>query len=246
MKVHVVVPSVEREQALAVLLQCFPRGFEDRGDEFAVYGASDGELPREIGSWTSSEIADDWGERWREFHHGREIGERFWIGPPWERVPSERTAIVIDPGQAFGTGAHATTVLCAELLVEIEQLGPVLDLGCGSGVLAICAAVLGHAPVFACDSDPLAVAATRENVQRNRVEVEVWEADALYDELPRSIPLWLANLELRPLEELAWRPDLPARLIVSGLLEREAFALDGYRVAERRTLEGWQALLLER
>lgn len=246
MRVDVLVPSVQREQALAVLLQRFPGGFEDRGDAFAVYDAAADELPRGIGSWTSSEIADDWGERWREFHHGRAIGERFWIGPPWRRVPSERTAIVIDPGQAFGTGSHATTALCAELLLEISERGPVLDLGCGSGVLAICAALLGHAPVLACDSDPLAIAATRENAARNHVEIEVWEADALYDDLPKSVPLWLANLELRPLEELAWRPDLPPRLIVSGLLEHERFAIDGYATLERRTLDGWQALLLGR
>ena len=239
-------PSVEREQALAVLLERFPGGFEDRGSAFAVYDAAPAELPGGIGVWTSSQIADDWGERWREFHRGREIGGRFWIGPPWERVPSALTAIVIDPGQAFGTGGHATTALCAELLLEARERGPVLDLGCGSGVLAICAAVLGHAPVLACDSDPLAIAATRENAERNGVEIEVWEADALYDQLPKSVPLWLANLELRPLEELAWRPDLPPRLIVSGLLESERYGIDGYRVADRRTLDGWQALALER
>ena len=246
MRVEVLTPSVEREQALAVLLARFPGGFEDRGTEFAVYDAAPGELPLGIGSWTSCEIADDWGERWREFHRGREIGDRFWIGPPWERVPSALTAVVIDPGQAFGTGGHATTTLCAELLLEVPERGPVLDLGCGSGVLAICAAVLGHAPVLACDSDPLAIAATRQNAARNGVELEVWEADALYDELPRAVPLWLANLELRPLEELAWRPDLPPRLIVSGLLEDERYGIDGYRTLERRTRDGWQALLLGR
>ena len=246
MNLHVLTPDVDREHALAVLLERFPEGFEDRGETFAVYGADAAALPQGIGSWASGAIADDWRERWRDFHVGRSIGDRLWVGPPWQRVPSQRTAIVIDPGQAFGTGSHATTTLCLELLLGLAERGPVLDLGCGSGVLAICAAVLGHRPVLACDSDPLAIAATRENAARNHVEIEVWEADAIYDELPRSVPLWLANLELAPLRELAWRPDLPPRLIVSGLLDRELFAIDRYTAVARRTLDGWQALLLER
>jgi ribosomal protein L11 methyltransferase len=152
---------------------------------------------------------------------------------------------VIDPGQAFGTGAHATTLLCLELLLE-QPPGPLLDLGCGSGVLALAAARLGHAPVLACDDDPLAVAAANANAERNRLEIQVWQTDALYDELPKGVALWLANLQLAPLQELAWRPDLPPRLIVSGLLAGEVFALPGYGIAERRTLDGWEGLLLVR
>ena len=74
----------------------------------------------------------------------------------------------------------------------------------------------------------------------------MWQCDALYDELPKGVDLWLANLQLAPLEELGWRPDLPPRLIVSGLLEGESFEPPGYRIAERRVLEGWGGLLLER
>ena len=121
-----------------------------------------------------------------------------------------------------------------------------LDLGCGSGVLAIAAARLGHAPVLACDDDPIAVEVAAENAAGNGAAIQVWQCDALYDELPKAIPLWLANLQLAPLQELAWRPDLPPRLIVSGLLAGEAFAIPGYRIAERRTLDGWEGLLLER
>ena len=77
--------------------------------------------------------------------------------------------------------------------------------------------------MLACDDDPDAVEVTRENAARNNCEIQVWQCDALYDELPKGVGLWLANLQLAPLEELAWRPDLPPRLIVSGLLEGESF-----------------------
>jgi ribosomal protein L11 methyltransferase len=113
-------------------------------------------------------------------------------------------------------------------------------------VLALAAARLGHAPVLACDDDPLAVEAANANAARNRLEIRVWETDARYDELPKAVELWLANLQLAPLQELAWRPDLPPRLIVSGLLADEAFEIPGYRIAERRTLDGWKGLLLAR
>jgi ribosomal protein L11 methyltransferase len=154
-------------------------------------------------------------------------------------------AVVIDPGRAFGTGSHATTLLCLELLLE-QRPGPVLDIGCGSGVLALAAARLGHAPVLACDDDPAAVEVAGENAVRNNCVISIWQCDALYDELPKGIDLWLANLQHAPLAELAWRPDLPPRVIVSGLLEGESLTVPGYRVAERRTLDGWEGLLLVR
>ena len=113
-------------------------------------------------------------------------------------------------------------------------------------MLALAAARLGHAPVLACDDDPDAVEVARENAARNNCDIQVWQCDALYDELPKGVDLWLANLQLAPLEELGWRPDLPPRLIVSGLLEGESFEPPGYRIAERRVLEGWGGLLLER
>ena len=153
--------------------------------------------------------------------------------------------VVIDPGRAFGTGSHATTLLCLELLLE-EPPGAVLDLGCGSGVLALAAARLGHDPVLACDDDPVAVEVAAENAERNNCAIQIWQCDALYDELPKGAGLWLANLQLAPLQELAWRPDLPPRLIVSGLLAGEQLAVPEYRIAKRRELDGWEGLLFVR
>jgi len=245
-------PGDEAEEiARAAVLEAFADGVEERraaagGLELAVYCADrPSRLPDVAGTWSEESVADGWEDGWRAFHTGRTVAGRLWVGPPWEEPPPGLPAVVIDPGRAFGTGAHATTLLCLELLAR-QRPGPLLDLGCGSGVLALAAARLGHAPVLACDDDPDAVEVTRENATRNGCEIQVWQCDALYDELPKGVGLWLANLQLAPLEELSWRPDLPPRLIVSGLLAGESFEPPGYRIAERRTLEGWEGLLLER
>jgi ribosomal protein L11 methyltransferase len=245
-------PGDEAEEiARAAVLEVFAGGVEERrgsaGElELAVYCADrPARLPEVAGTWSEEAVADGWEDGWRAFHHGRTIGGRLWVGPPWEEPPSGLAAVVIDPGQAFGTGAHATTLLCLELLLG-QPCGPLLDLGCGSGVLALAAARLGHAPVLACDDDPVAVAVAVENAERNNCDVQVWQCDALYDELPKGVGLWLANLQLAPLQELAQRPDLPPRLIVSGLLAGEVFAPPGYRLADRPVRDGWEGLLLER
>ena len=239
------------EIARAAVLERFAEGVEERraaggGLELAVYCADRPEhLPEVVGEWSEEPVADGWEDGWRAFHTGRTVAGRLWVGPPWETPPPGLPAVVIDPGRAFGTGGHATTLLCLELLLG-QRPGPLLDLGCGSGVLALAGARLGHAPVLACDDDPDAVEVARENARRNNCDIQVWQCDALYDELPKAIDLWLANLQLAPLQELAWRPDLPARLIVSGLLEGEAFHPPGYRIAARRSRDGWEGLLLER
>jgi ribosomal protein L11 methyltransferase len=239
------------EIARAAVLEVFADGVEERraaagGLELAIYCADrPALLPEVAGAWSEEPVADGWEDGWRAFHTGRTVGGKLWVGPPWETPPAGLSAVVIDPGRAFGTGSHATTLLCLELLLE-QPPGPALDVGCGSGVLALAAARLGHVPVLACDDDPAAVEAAGENAGRNSCAIQVWQCDALYDELPKGMDLWLANLQHAPLQELAWRPDLPPRLIVSGLLAGESFAVPGYRIAERRSLDGWEGLLLVR
>jgi ribosomal protein L11 methyltransferase len=245
-------PGDEAEEiARAAVLEVFADGVEERtapagGLELAIYCADrPARLPEVAGTWSEEPVADGWEDGWRAFHTGRTVGGKLWVGPPWETPPAGLPAVVIDPGRAFGTGSHATTLLCLELLLE-QPPGPALDIGCGSGVLALAAARLGHAPVLACDDDPAALEAAGENAARNNCVIQIWQCDALYDELPKGIDLWLANLQHAPLQELAWRPDLPPRLIVSGLLAGESFAVPDYRIAERRTLDGWEGLLLVR
>jgi ribosomal protein L11 methyltransferase len=116
---------------------------------------------------------------------------------------------------------------------------PALDLGCGSGVLAIAAAKLGFGPLGCFDRDPLAVGATAENAERNGVSLEVAQADVLVDPLPPA-PLWIANLELGLLRSLLERPDLPPRILVSGLLDPETVGGGGRVVAD-----GWAAELVQ-
>lgn len=249
---------------LAALIELAPYGFEqvDGEDwvEFALYGAP-GELPAfprgpaEVAgvrvTVRGTELADDWAERWREFHEPVLVGERVWVRPPWKDPRPGAIDLVIDPAQAFGTGAHPTTRLSLELLLEVEPRGALTDLGCGSGVLAIAAAKLGFAPVTAVDNDPAAVDAARANARANGVELDrVGLLDLRRDPVPVAATI-TANL-VRPLllllaERIAERPET---LIVSGLLDGEenqlATAFAPLRERRRRRLQGWSALLLTR
>jgi len=188
------------------------------------------------------EVEAGWEDRWREFHRPVETGP-LWVGPPWERAPGNRLSIVIDPGRAFGTGAHPTTRLCLELLLELPR-GSLLDVGCGSGVLAIAAARLNFAPVIAVDVEDASVAATRANAAANGVEVDARLLDALVDELPRA-EVGVANIALAAVTALAPRLDVRL-LVVSGYLAGESPPLEGYARRTRRELEGWAAELFER
>lgn len=269
------VDRAHAEVALAELLELAPSGVEevdlgDDGVEYAVYGPP-GELPvlpdleAAVGGAlievTTSELPDDWSERWKDFHRPLVLGGRLAVRPPWEPAVGAATEIVIDPAQAFGTGAHATTRLCLELLLDragaAAERGPLLDLGCGSGVLAIAAAMLGFSPVAAVDFDPLSVDATRANAAANGVALDVARCDLRSDPLPGA-PIVLANL-LRPLLlDYARRlgepgaPAAPGTLVASGLLTREAdeiaaaFAARGLHEADRRERGEWAALLLTR
>lgn len=259
------VPRADAELVLAELLELAPSGIEEvdaGGDavEYAVYGAP-GELPAlgrvqaaagdSLIEVSTEEVAEDWGERWRAFHKPIVIGGRLGVRPPWAPPQAGELDLVIDPGQAFGTGSHATTRLCLELLLGLEQPADAfVDLGCGSGVLAIAAVRLGFAPVLALDLDPAAIEATHENAVRNGVELEAAPFDVRSEPLPQA-PTATANL-VAPLllEWLRRREPLPERVIASGLLEHEgdrvaqAFADRGLIERERRAAGGWLALLL--
>jgi ribosomal protein L11 methyltransferase len=181
------------------------------------------------------DVEDGWEDGWRAFHHGVRVG-RCWVGPPWEEPPAEAIPVVIDPGRAFGTGAHATTRLCLELLQDVEPTS-LLDVGCGSGVLSVAAAKLGFAPVTAMDIDDVALETTRFNATTNGVAVEVAE------EL-RASSMAVMNIALDVVEGML--PRLPVeRAITSGYLERDAPRADGWHRLERRVRDGWAADLLE-
>jgi ribosomal protein L11 methyltransferase len=261
---------VDRDHAevvLAELLDLAPSGVEeaDVSDdvvEYAVYGAP-GELPSlpdleaacggALVHVSTSEVAGDWAQRWREFHRPLVLGDRLTVRPPWEPAGSTALDVVIDPGQAFGTGAHATTRLCLELLLDAAGSGPrgsLVDLGCGSGVLAIVGTLLGFSPVIALDFDPVAVSASVANAVVNAASVDVRRFDLRHEQAPDA-DLVVANVLAVPL--LAWaglQVRLPPRLILSGLLVGEidrvasAYAARGMTLAATRSDGEWAALVL--
>jgi ribosomal protein L11 methyltransferase len=214
------VRRADAELVLAELLELAPGGVEeleppptDGGEatiEYAVYGAP-GELPDlpdlhaaaggALVEISTSEVPDDWSERWKQFHRPVLIEpptgatcvgviSALHVRPPWEApsVHPRALEIVIDPAQAFGTGAHATTRMCLELLLEhaasVDVRGAVLDVGSGSGVLAIAALELGYRPVLALDNDRESVRAILANAAVNGVEIEARRFDLREEALP--------------------------------------------------------------
>ena len=259
------------ERVLAELLELAPGGVEEEQGggwvEYAIYGPP-GELPElpaleaaagdGLVEISSTEIPDDWADRWRDFHQPVSIANgRIVVRPSWaeSRAGAEQPAVdvIIDPGQAFGTGAHATTALCLELLVDLadagEAEGELVDLGTGSGVLAIAAAKLGWGPVVACDSEPAALEAAERNATVNGVELEL-ERVNLRDARAPVASTMVANLTAPLLVSVADRlADRPRALICSGLLTAEvervglALAGSGLEPVERRARGDWAALL---
>ncbi len=207
------------EQVLAELTVLAPNGVEEehgRGYvEYAIYGG-EGELP-ELGEieaaaggglveLVATQVPDDWADRWQDFHKPLLVGERLWLRPSWE-APREGTVdLVVDPGRAFGTGAHPTTRLCLELLLELEKVGeaggPLTDLGTGSGVLAIASAKLGWGPVTAFDHEQASIEAAAENAATNEVTVELEKLN-LRQGLPDLAPTVVANLTAPVLKTIA-------------------------------------------
>jgi ribosomal protein L11 methyltransferase len=288
------VAGEHAEVVLAELLELVPAGVEEvqvssQLIEYAVYGAP-GELPAlpdlralaggALVEISTTEIPDDWHERWKAFHHPVLLAApsptdgqnakvpALHVRPPWESASSARAGpvreIVIDPGQAFGTGAHASTRMCLELLMELAALerpcGPLLDVGTGSGVLAIAAAVLGFTPVLGLDHERESVAAARENAAVNGVQIDVRRFELRTQALPwlddqhtSGAPLViLANL-LRPLllELASTMSCAPTHLIAGGLLREEADEISaafasrlGLLERARRSSGEWSALWL--
>jgi ribosomal protein L11 methyltransferase len=221
------------EPELALLLHIFPEGVEELDGAFAVYAD---EPPIGFDVVEVEDVRDGWEDEWRAFHHGVTIG-RLWIGPPWEEVPPSVIAVVVDPGRAFGTGAHPTTRLCLELLQELEP-SSLVDVGCGSGVLSIAAAKLGFAPVAALDLDEVALDVTAENAVANGVEVELVSA-------PPAAALAVMNIALDVVEGILPTLDVP-RAITSGYLDRDTPDAAGWVSVERRVRDGWAADILAR
>jgi len=212
---------------------------------------------------TITALADaDWGEAWRAHFRPLPIGTRFLVVPPWESGAREpgRVTLVIEPARAFGTGHHGTTAGCLvqlERIVESSAPASAIDLGTGSGILAIAAARLGVARVLAVDEDPDAIGAACANAALNavaeRLTCRVADAAAVTGE---PAPLVLANLlsaaHLRLARSYARHVAPNGRLVLGGLLDAEAATVEaelgrhGFFGADVTSIDGWTTLALRR
>lgn len=259
---------IDADEVLASLLDLAPNGVEEERSaasvEFAIYGAP-GEVP-DLGEIeavtgegrtvevTTSEIPDDWADRWTDFHRPVVIADRLRVRPSWFDSSPEWLDVVVDPGRAFGTGAHATTRLCLEMLVDLAAdesgEGELTDWGTGSGVLAIAAAKLGWSPVRAWDRESASLEAAASNAAANDVDLRLERLD-IRETPPVVSPTVVANLTAPLLIEGAARMEgLPEVMLCSGMLHREvdevadAFAAVGMEELERRTSGEWSGLML--
>jgi ribosomal protein L11 methyltransferase len=247
-------------------------------------GARGAEIRRRIeeGLWHLSQIypipepqirtvrKEDWAHAWKQFYKPLRIGRRILLKPAWETVEPEPDDIVIElePGMAFGTGMHPTTRLCVAALEELVQPGDaMLDVGTGSGILSVLAAKLGAALVFATDIDPLAIDATRENLQRNGVRME---GDTQVRIEQESVPagqsgrfqVVVANILTEVLVKLfdGAYGNVPlaepiasgGHMILSGILDEkadmviEAGQRHGLALRQRKQEGDWVALIMQR
>ena len=210
-----------------------------------------------IGELEAREIEEeDWLEAWKAQFTPIRIG-RFLVRPSWsEAMPAgDAIELVLDPGMAFGTGLHPTTQQALEALSTLAlEARSVLDVGTGSGILAIAAAKRGASPVVAVDVDPLAVEAARENADRNGVAIPVGSGSAA--DVPGRFDFVIANIVSAVLQQIA--SDLVARLaprgtlVLAGIAEpseaptRDAFVRAGLKVLDRNKRDDWVALALTR
>ena len=177
------------------------------------------------------------------FHRPVEVGS-LWIGPPWEEPTPGLVPVVIDPGLAFGTGAHPTTQLCLELIQPLER-SSLLDVGSGSGVLAIAACKLGYEPVVAIDVDEAAVAATRRNAEANGVPVRSARCSMPAGGALPDAETAVANIDLRTVSELVL-PQSCRVLVTSGYYESDRPVVAGFAHVERLVKERWAADVFRR
>ena len=204
-----------------------------------------------------SEQNKDWMAEWKKGFRAFELVNGIWIVPSWLSAPAEAKSILrIDPGMAFGTGTHATTQLASELVFEViqqNQIASVIDVGTGTGVLALLAGQLGVPHIVATDNDPEAVRVAQENAQLNNQKFPITDTDV--SELTESADLVLANIidgVLLKLQNDLFRLSQKF-LIVSGVLNERAEqfvqnfgAMNAFKLVSQKSRDGWNAYLYQR
>ena len=237
-KVHMYLAPDEN---LAEVLPLFRERLEASGIEYTLS--------------TAGVEQEDWQNAWKKYYHAMDIGKRLAIVPGWEEYQTDRTVITMDPGMAFGTGTHETTSLCLEMLDERVKGGErMLDIGTGSGILAIAALKLGAAEAEGVDIDPMCVRTAGENAERNgvqdRLKVLVGDlsdkASGVYNIITANI-VAAAILSLAPHVPALMAPD--AVFIASGIIDtRKDEVLEGLRAAGLDPIEvhekrGWVCIV---
>nr|WP_254119221.1 50S ribosomal protein L11 methyltransferase [Bacillus sp. FJAT-29790] len=204
---------------------------------------------------------EDWATAWKKYYHPVKISERFTIVPTWEEytpVNTDELIIELDPGMAFGTGTHPTTVMCIQALERMVKKGDsVIDVGTGSGVLSIAAAMLGAEKVRALDLDEVAVTSARLNIELNKVHdiVDV-SRNNLLDGVNEAVDVVVANILaeviLRFTNEVASIVKPGGYFIASGIIQqkkldvKEAIAAAGFEIEETIQMEDWVAIIGKR
>lgn len=205
----------------------------------------------------------NWQNSWRRFFQPQRVGKSLWISPPWVTLPelTERQVITIEPGMAFGTGTHPTTRTCLEFLEEVVvSLKPanptVLDVGTGSGILAIAVAKLGASRVLALDNDPIALKVARANIRLNRAQQNVKLSRVALNHVRGSFEVVVANLTAETIVGLAQALGQKASdhgyLILSGILKPKArevlrrFTPKSFELVRQKSHKEWTTLLLKK
>ena len=200
----------------------------------------------------------DWNETWKKGFTPLDVGERFTILPPWEHEKNGRINLIIDPGMAFGTGHHETTRSCLVLMEKYDGkvvMGRFLDLGSGTGLLAIAASKLGYKQVVAADTDPLAIEAARKNLELNHVidielhEGSIAEASGTFDCIAANI---ISGVLVILAHEISSRLNPSGIAILSGILAEQAdeviraYERSGLEFIEKFSDAKWVSLVLRK
>lgn len=240
-------PEAVDDAALRPVVRHYLRGLRDIFDDGSV------------GRTRWRVIAEkNWHDGWRDHFKPQRIGRRFLVAPPWNRpAENRRYVIVIEPAMAFGTGTHETTRSCLEFIDEFctESVpAKALDVGTGSGILAMGMARLGVGEVLALDNDPVALEAVRANLRLNGLEGAVTLSDTGLGRVRRRFPLVVANIILETLVELAGPLNrcvaAGGSLILSGLLHDHVPMIMGcfrsFRIERRKDRKEWSTLMLRK
>ncbi len=217
-----------------------------------VRGLGLGEVEAPTYVWVQEE---DWANAWKAYFKPTRIGQRLMVIPSWEEYQPgpDDLPLYVDPGMAFGTGTHATTALCLRWMEELVKPGArVIDVGTGSGILAVAAARLGAEDVTAIDIDPVAVRVARENAERNRVTIDIRQAtldQVEQEEADLIVANIIASVIIDILPEVATRMKSGGRFLASGIIaEKKQAVIDAMTATWMLPLgireeDGWVAIL---